>query len=225
MAGPAERRDHVRALDRVVIVALLARRVRADGRQRGPAGGARAPGRDRNHAAGGGAADLRARPLVLEGVMQGGAGAIVAIVVARRAVRPARARGTGPRSPRPSAWERLHFCRLSCGWSCCSGGCCSDPWGLIVARAVRYRGPETRPEWSPLTHHGGTFTIDLSQNMNQARSRMARIVSSGRLLSAHVSVPADFYRQELKHRECLARQREYFSEGPSAMPTRRWRGC
>ena len=43
---------------------------------------------------------------------------------------------------------------------------------------------------------------------------MARIVTSGRLSSAHVSVPAaDFYRQELmKHRECLARQREYFSE-------------
>lgn len=43
---------------------------------------------------------------------------------------------------------------------------------------------------------------------------MARIVSSGRLSSVHVSVPADFYRQEfIKHRECLARQREYFSEG------------
>jgi hypothetical protein len=43
---------------------------------------------------------------------------------------------------------------------------------------------------------------------------MARIVNSGRLLSAHVSVPADFYRQEfMRHRECLARQREYFSEG------------
>ena len=43
---------------------------------------------------------------------------------------------------------------------------------------------------------------------------MARIVNSGRLLSAHVSVPADFYRQEfMKHRECLERQREYFSEG------------
>ena len=43
---------------------------------------------------------------------------------------------------------------------------------------------------------------------------MARIVSSGRLLSGHVSVPADFYRQEfIRHRECLARQREYFSEG------------
>ena len=43
---------------------------------------------------------------------------------------------------------------------------------------------------------------------------MARIVSSGRLVSAHVSMPADFYRQELiKHRECLAQQREYFSEG------------
>lgn len=43
---------------------------------------------------------------------------------------------------------------------------------------------------------------------------MARIVSSDRLLGNHVSGPADFYRQEfLKHRECLARQREYFSEG------------
>ncbi len=43
---------------------------------------------------------------------------------------------------------------------------------------------------------------------------MARIVSSGRLVSSHVSVPADFYRQEfIRHRECLAQQREYFSEG------------
>ena len=42
---------------------------------------------------------------------------------------------------------------------------------------------------------------------------MARIGSSGRVSSAHVSVPADFYRQEfIRHRECLARQREYFSE-------------
>ena len=43
---------------------------------------------------------------------------------------------------------------------------------------------------------------------------MARNVSAGRLSSIHVSVPSDFYRQEfLKHRECLKRQREYFSEG------------
>jgi hypothetical protein len=43
---------------------------------------------------------------------------------------------------------------------------------------------------------------------------MALIVSSGRLSSVQVSGPADFYRQEfIKHRECLARQREYFSEG------------
>src|SRR6185436_4099640 len=49
--------------------------------------------------------------------------------------------------------------------------------------------------------------------MNQARTRMARIVNSGRVPNAHVSVPADFYRQGLlKRRECLARQREYFSE-------------
>ena len=42
---------------------------------------------------------------------------------------------------------------------------------------------------------------------------MARIVSSGSVSSAHVTMPADFYRQEfIKHRECLARQREYFSE-------------
>jgi hypothetical protein len=43
---------------------------------------------------------------------------------------------------------------------------------------------------------------------------MARIVSSGKLASAHLRGPADFYRQEfIRHRECLARQREYFSEG------------
>jgi hypothetical protein len=42
---------------------------------------------------------------------------------------------------------------------------------------------------------------------------MARTVSSVRLSSVHVTVPADFYRQEfMRHRECLARQREYFSE-------------
>ena len=42
---------------------------------------------------------------------------------------------------------------------------------------------------------------------------MARIVNSGRVSNAHVSIPADFYRQEfLKHREVLAMQREYFSE-------------
>jgi hypothetical protein len=43
---------------------------------------------------------------------------------------------------------------------------------------------------------------------------MARIGSSDTLSRVHVSVPADFYREEfIKHRECLARQREYFSEG------------
>ena len=43
---------------------------------------------------------------------------------------------------------------------------------------------------------------------------MARIVSSGRLVSARPGGPADFYRQEfIRHRECLALQREYFSEG------------
>ena len=42
---------------------------------------------------------------------------------------------------------------------------------------------------------------------------MARIVSSGRVSNAHVSIPADFYRQEfIKHRECLAMQRELLSE-------------
>jgi hypothetical protein len=40
---------------------------------------------------------------------------------------------------------------------------------------------------------------------------MARFVSADRVTP--VSVPADFYRQEfMKHRECLAAQREYFSE-------------
>jgi hypothetical protein len=43
---------------------------------------------------------------------------------------------------------------------------------------------------------------------------MARNVSSVTLSSVHLSAPADFYREEfIKHRECLARQREYFSEG------------
>ncbi len=42
---------------------------------------------------------------------------------------------------------------------------------------------------------------------------MARVVSPQRVSSAHVTVPTDFYRQEfIKHRECLAAQREYFSE-------------
>ena len=41
---------------------------------------------------------------------------------------------------------------------------------------------------------------------------MAR-VSPNRVSSAPVCFPADFYRQELlKHRECLALQKEYFSE-------------
>ena len=41
---------------------------------------------------------------------------------------------------------------------------------------------------------------------------MAR-VNPDRVSSALVTVPADFYRSEfIRHRECLARQREYFSE-------------
>jgi hypothetical protein len=40
---------------------------------------------------------------------------------------------------------------------------------------------------------------------------MARFVNADRIRA--VSVPADFYREEFKrHRECLALQREYFSE-------------
>ena len=42
---------------------------------------------------------------------------------------------------------------------------------------------------------------------------MARVVSPDRVLSAPVSLPSDFYREEfIRHRECLKRQREYFSE-------------
>ena len=42
---------------------------------------------------------------------------------------------------------------------------------------------------------------------------MARVVSPNRVLSVPVSVPSDFYREEfIRHRECLAQQREYFSE-------------
>jgi hypothetical protein len=43
---------------------------------------------------------------------------------------------------------------------------------------------------------------------------MANIVSSDRVVRVNVRGPADFYREEfMKHRECLAQQREYFSEG------------
>ena len=42
---------------------------------------------------------------------------------------------------------------------------------------------------------------------------MARVGSPDRVLNGPVSVPTDFYREEfIRHRECLARQREYFSE-------------
>jgi hypothetical protein len=42
---------------------------------------------------------------------------------------------------------------------------------------------------------------------------MARLVSPNRVSSAAVPLLTDFYREEfLKHRECLARQREYYSE-------------
>ena len=42
---------------------------------------------------------------------------------------------------------------------------------------------------------------------------MARLVSPDRLSTAPVSLPSDFYRQEfMRHRACLAAQREYFSE-------------
>ena len=42
---------------------------------------------------------------------------------------------------------------------------------------------------------------------------MARVVSPNTVLSVPVSVLSDFYRQEfIRHRECLAKQREYFSE-------------
>jgi hypothetical protein len=42
---------------------------------------------------------------------------------------------------------------------------------------------------------------------------MARLVSPVRVLSAPITTPTDFYRAEFtKHRQCLAAQREYFSE-------------
>jgi hypothetical protein len=43
---------------------------------------------------------------------------------------------------------------------------------------------------------------------------MARVVSPVRVLSAPITTtPTDFYRAEFtKHRQCLAAQREYFSE-------------
>jgi hypothetical protein len=48
--------------------------------------------------------------------------------------------------------------------------------------------------------------------MSHARSRIARVISPDRVSSAPVLL-TDFYREEfLKHRQCLAQQREYYSE-------------
>jgi hypothetical protein len=42
---------------------------------------------------------------------------------------------------------------------------------------------------------------------------MARVAGLSGVASSPISGPTDFYRQEfLRHRECLAKQREYFSE-------------
>lgn len=42
---------------------------------------------------------------------------------------------------------------------------------------------------------------------------MERVASPDRVSNAPVGFPSDFYREEfIRHRECLARQREYFSE-------------
>ena len=42
---------------------------------------------------------------------------------------------------------------------------------------------------------------------------MARSISPAGVPSNRVSLPSDFYREEfIKHRKCLAEQREYFSE-------------
>jgi hypothetical protein len=42
---------------------------------------------------------------------------------------------------------------------------------------------------------------------------MARVAGLSGVASSLTSGPTDFYRQEfLRHRECLAKQREYFSE-------------
>lgn len=42
---------------------------------------------------------------------------------------------------------------------------------------------------------------------------MARLAPPVSVQSSRVTVPADFYREEfIRHRQCLAKQREYFSE-------------
>lgn len=42
---------------------------------------------------------------------------------------------------------------------------------------------------------------------------MARLTNPARVPTTRVNVPTDFYREEfIRHRQCLARQREYFSE-------------
>jgi hypothetical protein len=42
---------------------------------------------------------------------------------------------------------------------------------------------------------------------------MARSLGPARLPNTRVNLPAEFYREEfIRHRQCLAQQREYFSE-------------
>src|ERR687895_1633685 len=65
----------------------------------------------------------------------------------------------------------------------------------------------------PLTRFVRAFYTRFTHDMTHARSRMARFVSPNGVSSAPVTVLTNFYREEfMRHRECLALQREYFSE-------------
>jgi hypothetical protein len=64
-----------------------------------------------------------------------------------------------------------------------------------------------------LTPDFGAFRLEFTDQMDHARNRTARLVSPNGVSDAAVAFIADFYRQEfIRHRECLAAQREYFSE-------------
>ena len=155
-------------------------------------------------------------PFVVEGILQGGAGALVAIVSLWVVFAAGRAR-YGQTAAETLGLPGCRSCRLSSGswssWAACSLAASAASWsragsGDRPSKKLRVTGAAAVDTVRP-----GVLDSICPYNMNHARSRMARVVSPDRVLNAPVSVPTDFYRAEfMRHRECLALQREYFSE-------------
>ena len=153
-------------------------------------------------------------PFVVEGILQGGTGALLAVLLLWALFAAARAR-YGQMAAEAIGLGAITFLPFSCAFGMVLGGMLLGcVGGFVVAagvgavrprRAVR-NGPVDRRRVARL-HSFYPFTV------THARSRMARVVSPDRVLIAPVGLPSDFYREEfIRHRECLARQREYFSE-------------